>query len=239
MVSSHIDPSPLPTIGVLKLDTRFERFLGDIGNPASLPCPVLIEEVAGASAAKVTSLSDDSLLAPFIAAGRRLVDRGADAITTTCGFLVLYQRELAAALPVPVATSSLLQIPLAQALIRADRSVGVITFNAANLGAKHLAAAKAPPETPIAGLDPDSAMFKDILGSGPPTTTEERERTSLEAAMALKRQSPNLGAVVVECTNVAPYSVAIARRLGVPVYDTMTLVAWLARGVRPLAYRTG
>lgn len=109
MPSPETDPSPRPTIGVLKLETRFERFLGDIGNPHSLPYPVLIEEVAGASAEKVTSLDDDSLLAPFIAAGRRLVDRGADAITTTCGFLVLYQQELAVALSVPVATSSLLQ----------------------------------------------------------------------------------------------------------------------------------
>ncbi len=236
MPSPETDPSPRPTIGVLKLETRFERFLGDIGNPHSLPYPVLIEEVAGASAEKVTSLDDDSLLAPFIAAGRRLVDRGADAITTTCGFLVLYQQELAVALSVPVATSSLLQIPLAQAMLPKGRSVGVITFSAAGLGPKLLAAAGAPAGTPVAGLDPASAMVQDILGRGPPSLTEERERTSLVAAMDLKRRVPDLGAVVVECTNVAPYSAAIARRLGVPVYDTITLVEWLATAVSPHVY---
>ncbi len=197
---------------------------------------MLIETVAGASAEKVTSLDDDSLLAPFIAGGRRLVDRGADAITTTCGFLVLYQKELAAALSVPVGTSSLLQMPLARAMLPKGRSVGVITFSAAGLGPKLLAAAGAPADTPVAGLDPKSAMVQDILGRGPATATEDRERTSLAAANDLKRRAPNLGAVVVECTNVAPYSAAIARRLGVPVYDTITLVEWLATAVRPRIY---
>lgn len=226
----------LPTIGILKLETRFERFVGDIGNPASLPYPVLIETVEGATADKVTSLDDDSLVGPFIEAGRRLAARGADAVTTTCGFLVLYQRELAQALPVPVATSSLLQIPLAQALLPQGKTVGVITFNAAGLGPKLLAAAGAPPGTVIVGLDPESAMVKDILGKGPPTASTERERTSLAAAEALRRRAPDLGAVVVECTNVAPYSAAIAGLLSVPVYDTVTLTEWLATAVRPHVY---
>jgi hypothetical protein len=193
--------------------------------------------VTGATADKVTSLTDNSLLDPFIAAGQRLVAQGAAAITTTCGFLVLYQRELAAALPVPVATSSLLQIPMVQALLPKGKRVGVLTFNAAGLGPKLLAAAGAPADTIIAGLDPASAMVKDILGKGPPTTSAEREATSLAAAGELKRRAPQLGAVVVECTNVAPYSAAIASHLGVPVFDTVTLVEWLATAVRPHVYR--
>ena len=227
----------MPTIGVLKLETSFERFVGDIGNPASLPYPTLVETVKGATADKVTSLTDDSLLDPFIAAGKRLVDQGADAITTTCGFLVLYQRELAAALPVPVATSSLLQIPLAQALLPKDKRIGIITFNAAGLGPKLLAAAGAPADTVVAGLDPASPMVIDILGKGPPTTSAEREATSLAAAAELRSREPRLGAVVVECTNVAPYSAAIARHLSVPVFDTVTLVEWLATAARPHVYR--
>lgn len=237
MVSPEIEPDCLPTIGVLKLDTRFTRYPGDIGNPVSLPNPVLIETVEGATAAKVTALDDESLLEPFIAAGHRLAERGAEAITTTCGFLVLYQQALAAALPVPVATSSLLQVPMAHALLARGQSVGVITFSAKGLGPKLLTAAGAPSDTPVAGLDPQSAMVQDILGRGPATTSEERERTSLVAAMDLKRRAPNLGAVIVECTNVAPYSGAIARRLGVPVYDTITLVEWLATAIRPRVYR--
>lgn len=226
---------PLPVIGILKLETRFERFIGDIGNPDSLPYPTLIETVAGATADKVTSLKDDSLLDPFIAAGKRLVAKGANAITTTCGFLVLYQRELARHLPVPVATSSLLQIPIAQALLPAGKRVGVLTFDGANLGPRHLAAAGAPLDTAVVGLDRASAFRADILG-GPPVTSELRRADALCCAAELARQEPQLGAVVIECTNMAPYSAAIGAELGVPVFDTVTLVEWLATGVRPHVY---
>lgn len=226
----------MPTIGVLKLDTAFERFIGDIGNPRSLPYPTILETVAGATATRITSLTDDQMLGPFIEAGHRLIARGADAITTTCGFLALYQRELAASLPVPVATSSLLQVAFAEAVLPKGKRAGVLTFNASNLGPKHLAAAGAPADTPIVGLDQASPMFTDILGKGPPTSNAEREETSLAAARELQRCVPNLGAVVVECTNIAPYSAAISQALGVPVFDTITLVEWLATAVRPHVY---
>ncbi|MEZ5925210.1 MAG: aspartate/glutamate racemase family protein [Hyphomicrobiaceae bacterium] len=225
-----------PTIGVLKLDTRFERFIGDIGNPGSLTCPVLMETVSGATADMVTGLTDERLLQPFVDTGQRLIDRGAHAITTTCGFLVLYQRQLAAALSVPVATSSLLQIPLAQALLPPGKRVGVITFDATRLGPHMLRAANAPADTPVAGLAADSPTYQDIIGRGRPTTSEEREAASLAAADELRARVDELGAVVVECTNLAPYSTAIADRLGMPVYDTITLVEWLATAVRPHVY---
>ena len=51
-------------------------------------------------------------LAPFTQAGRALADDGCIAIATTCGFLARWQEALAAALPVPVLTSALLQVPL-------------------------------------------------------------------------------------------------------------------------------
>lgn len=95
-------------LGVLMLDTRFPRVVGDIGNPLTFDFPVLYRTLRGASPQRVVRERDPALLAPFIDAGRALVEQGATAITTSCGFLVLFQRELKAALPVPVWTSSLL-----------------------------------------------------------------------------------------------------------------------------------
>lgn len=224
-----------PVIGILKLETAFTRFIGDIGNPQSLPYPVIVETVEGATAAKVTSLKDDSLVEPFVAAGERAIAKGAEAISTTCGFLVLYQRELARRLPVPVATSSLLQIPQAEAMLPEGRKAGIITFDGDNLGPKHLAAAGARPGTVVVGIAKDSSFRRDILG-GAPATSEERKADALAAACELQRREPDLGAVVIECTNVAPYSADIRALLGVPVFDTVTLIEWLATGVSPHRY---
>src|SRR5947209_18038906 len=136
-------------LGVLMLDTRFRRFVGDIGNPESYRDPVLFEVVRGATVDKVVPAKAPPLIDDFVAAGERLVARGASAITTGCGFLVLNQAELAARLPVPVATSALLLIPSLMKLLPAGKRLGVLTFSAGDLtrGA-HFAAAGAPEDTP-------------------------------------------------------------------------------------------
>src|SRR5579864_8430647 len=93
-------------LGILMLEARFPRIPGDMGNAATWPFPVLYRVVKGASPQRVVRERAAGLLDAFIAAARELVALGADGITTNCGFLSLYQRELAAALAVPVATSS-------------------------------------------------------------------------------------------------------------------------------------
>mgnify|MGYP006888943683 CR=1 FL=1 len=104
---------PVGRLGILMLDTAFDRPLGDAGNPASWPFPVQIERVSGAFARSVVS-GEFTAVDEFIAAGKRLIDSGVSAIMTTCGFLVRYQRELAAALSVPVETSTLMHYPALQ-----------------------------------------------------------------------------------------------------------------------------
>ena len=108
-------------VGILMLETRFPRIPGDIGHAATWPFPVLYKVVRGATAGRVTTAraNDRStgLLDAFLAAGAELVQDGADGITTSCGCLSIYQRELAAHCRVPVAASALLQIPLVERLL--------------------------------------------------------------------------------------------------------------------------
>ncbi len=52
-------------------------------------------------------------------------------------------------------------------------------------------------------------------------------------ARDLLDQAPDLGAIVCECTNLAPYSAKIASTFGLPVFDVVTLVNWFHSGLRP------
>lgn len=215
---------PSPFIGILMLDTRFERFPGDIGHPETWSFPVRFRLVAGASAAEATGPDPTALLAPFIAAGRAMVAEGACAITTSCGFLAIHQQALAAALPVPVASSALLQAPMIAASLPPGKHLGILTFRAETLSAAHLAAAGCDPAVPVRGLRPGCAMQQDILG-GPPASFAQREADVLQAAEDLKAAMPDLGAILLECTNFPPHAPAIRKALGVPVFDIVTLVA--------------
>jgi hypothetical protein len=99
-------------VGILMLEARFPRIPGDVGNAATWPFPVLYKVVRGASPERVVRQRAEGLREGFVEAGRELVAEGADGIVTNCGFLSLFQDDLAAACGVPVATSALMQAPL-------------------------------------------------------------------------------------------------------------------------------
>ena len=222
-------------VGILMLKTNFPRPPGDIGNPATWPFPVLYEVVAPATVDRVVSANPpiELLVEPFAAAGARLVAAGAQAITTSCGFLALLQETLASRLPVPVMTSSLQQIPQVQAGLAADKRVGVISIHAGNLTARHLAAAGAPVDLPLVGTEGGRELTRVIMADLPELDLEAAERDVIEAGERLVAQAPEVGAVVLECTNMAPYARALAAHLGLPVYDIVSLVTWLQGSLAP------
>ena len=152
---------PAAPLGVLTLDTAFPRIPGDLGCPGTYAYPVLFETVAGATPESTVHHRDNRLLPAFVAAGRRLADRGAVGIVTTCGFLARWQKELAAELPVPVATSALLQVAWLERLLPAGRRVGIVTYSAADLPPDTLAAVGANPYSPVEGIDP-AELYEQI-----------------------------------------------------------------------------
>jgi Asp/Glu/hydantoin racemase len=229
------DGAPL---GILMLETRFERIPGDMGNALTWPFPVLYRVVHGASPQRVVMHAASGLLPPFVDAARDLVRMGAAAITTTCGFLSLFQRELAAAVQVPVATSALLQVAPVQATLAPGQRVGVITINAATLSAAHLLAAGAPADTPVAGVENGRELFRVLVGAEKdeldPTLAE---RDVLDAGRTLLARHADVGAIVLECTNMPPYAAALQADLGVPVYDIYSMLTWFHAGLRPRVFR--
>jgi len=229
------DPVSSPTksagapLGVLMLETRFPRVLGDIGNPASFDFPVRYAVVQGASPARVVRERAAGLLAPFIEAARGLVNQGCGAISTSCGFLALFQRELQEALPVPVAASSLLQVAPVQARLAPGQRVGIITVAAESLTADHLRGVGADPATPVAGVRRDGEFVRAIMGDLPEMDTDKLRVEVLEAGERLRQAHPEVAALVLECTNMPPYADALAQASGLPVYDILTLLRRLPR----------
>src|SRR5579862_4869052 len=150
-------------LGILMLEARFPRIPGDMGNGTTWPFPVLYRVVPGASPEKVVLQGARGLLPDFIAAAQDLVRLGAEAITTNCGFLSLFQQELAAAVAVPVATSALMQVPWVQATLPPGKRVGVVTISASTLTPAHLAAAGAALDTPVTGTENGREFFRVLI----------------------------------------------------------------------------
>ena len=224
-------------LGILMLDARFPRIPGDMGNAGTWPFPVLYRVVRGASPERVVLQGAAGLLPDFLAAASDLVADGAEAITTNCGFLSLFQQELAAHVRVPVATSALVQVPWVQATLPPGRRVGIVTVCAASLTQRHLEAAGVPAGTPIAGTEDGQEFFRVLIrGESEDMDIGLAEADVLAAGRALVADHPEVGAIVLECTNMPPYARAMQAALGLPVFDIYSLVTWLHAGLRPRAF---
>jgi hypothetical protein len=220
-------------IGILMLEARFPRIPGDMGNALSWPFPVHYRVVRGASPDRVVRHRAEGLLDTFIAAGRALVADGADGITTNCGFLSLFQGELSAALAVPVATSSLMQAALIQAMLPPGKRVGILTISGETMTAEHLASAGVPEGTPVMGTEGGAEFTRVILDDEPRLDIEAARCDLVEAARAFTAAHADLGAILLECTNMVPYAADVHAATGLPVHSIHNFICWFQASLSP------
>ncbi len=221
------------SLGILMLETQFPRIFGDMGNARTWPFPVHYRVVRGATPDRVVRRRGDGLLEAFIAAGRELVADGVDGITTNCGFLSLFQDDLADALDVPVATSSLMQAPMIEAMLPTHQRVGILTISAETLSRGHLEAIGVDPATPIVGTDGGREFSRVILNDEAELDVVLAMQDNVEAARALTDAHPDVGAILLECTNMVPYAAAVRKATGRPVFSIYSFLSWFQASLEP------
>ncbi|MFQ5931035.1 MAG: aspartate/glutamate racemase family protein [Nitrospiraceae bacterium] len=224
-------------IGIIMLDTRFPRVPGDIGNASTWPFPVRYRAVLQASPERVVRQKAEGLLESFLTAAHDLVKDGVRAVTTSCGFLSLYQQEIAAAVPVPVFTSSLMQVPLVARMLRPDQKVGVMTVDSRYLTESHLRAVGAESlPVVIVGLETEKELTRVLVDNELELDAQQAEMEMVHVARQLVSEHPEVGAIVLECTNMPPYARAVQQATGLPVFDIVTLTHWVYHAFVAPAY---
>ncbi len=221
------------SVGILMLDAQFPRIPGDMGNAQTWPFPVLYRIVRDASPDLVVRQGAAGMLGAFIDAAQELVKDGVDGITTNCGFLSLFQDELAEAVPVPVATSSMMQVDMVNRVLPAGKRAGILTISASTLTDQHLRKARVPAGTPIGTTEGGSEFTNAILGNALTLDVDKARADNVEAALALQAGNPDLGAIVLECTNMCPYAADIQKATGLPVFSIVTFINWFQAGLNP------
>ena len=226
-------------IGVLNLDVEPERILpqqekaGFLRNDETFNFPVKREIVRGATIERVVD-GDPELIPHFIDAARKLEEKGIEAIVGDCGFIATYQQDIANAIAASFISSSLLLVPLVHSMLSKNQRVGIITAESARLSERHFnAVGWSSDDVPIAvkGMDdyPSESWqpFSDYL---------KKEINAVKLAIDLIDENPDVGALVVECTVLQPYSRAIQRVTGLPVYYITTLVKMVQAAYDPPRY---
>ena len=166
----------------------------------------------------------------FIAVCKDLAEQGVKAITTSCGFTAYYQEGLAAAVPELVFTSALLQVPFVQTMVGLNRKVAVLTANKNHLREEHLQRAKITDRDHLVILSlHDQPEWGRIYTH--PNEEFDLEAVTDEVVGVVRKgleEHPDIGAVVLECTDLPPYSARIRDELDIPVFDINTMISYVA-----------
>ncbi len=235
-----VGASGVPQVGILGWEaghkdtlSQFEQIVGNVANPITFDFPLIYKRVKGACYRTVVVEPNTQVLEAMIRAAHELEQEGVRAIATSCGFNAIFQRELANAVCVPVFASSLIQVPLVHQMLREDRTVGIITADSGCLTEKHLEGAGIPQATPVAirGLEATQEFSKIRDDPDAVLDVSRFQEEVVGIAEALVREKPEVGAIVLDCTDLPPFAAAIRRATGLPVFDFVTLTNMIYESV--------
>lgn len=163
---------------------------------------------------------------------------GMRAITTSCGYLTTIRKPLIEAVGIPVLYSSLLQVPLVARMLPVGKKVGIPTLDSRRLSQEHLDAAGITDESLVfMGAEEVPAYYDNCAKNLEEFDPEEVERAVVDMVVDLYARKPEVGAIVCEGINFAPYAAAVQEATGVPWFDIVDLTKLVYSAVVKGRYR--
>ncbi|MCW8884466.1 MAG: aspartate/glutamate racemase family protein [Motiliproteus sp.] len=221
------------SMGVISLESYFPKPAGHIKNPGSFDFPIFYKTVQGATIDRLIHERDPELLKPFIEAAQELEREGVKAITGSCGFLALHQKALADAVNVPVFMSSLIQVPLVSRFLKSDQKVGVVVANDEALTEDHLIGVGIADEPIVVVGMQHQKQFAEVILRG---ETDDLDMDLFEEELGsvvqnMLNNNPDVGAIVLECTDLSHFAPKLQQRFNLPIFDLSSLTRMVAAAV--------
>jgi hypothetical protein len=225
-------------LGIMICDEAYPGFPGDVRNASAWPFPVQYEVVKGVDLQALVWAKDKTpCLEPIRQAALNLEKMGCRAIAAECGYYAWFQKEISEAVSVPCFLSSLLQVPMAQQVVGANKVVGVLVALKKQLQEKHLTSVGIVPGSDyvVEGAEDggccaefDHLWVKSLQTDPPGAFYEKTEKEFVKVAVDFYHANPKMGAMVLECTGMQPFARAIQREIDIPIFSWGTLLeyAW-------------
>lgn len=216
------------SIGIMVLDCHYPFVPGNVANATTFKFPVRYTLVEGVTGRRLLESPNQDMVEPFVAAAKRLEAEGVKAITGACGFIAYFQRHIAAAVEVPVFSSSLLQVNFAH-LMSGGKRVGIICADSACLKSEHLINSGVSADTPIAiaGMENCQPFIDGIRTRGGSLDHDALRLGTVEVAKKLLRDNSDIGSIVLECSDLPPYAHAVQSETCLPVFDFNTMINYV------------
>ncbi|WP_192179636.1 hypothetical protein [Mesorhizobium amorphae] len=226
-------------VGVMMLErgSNMPFLPGDTGNATTWSVPVRYKAVPGLTASRILGPDAGEMTSAVVQAATELVREGAQLITCGCGYSIRYQEAVRAAVDVPVFLSSLLLAPFLEMMLPPNKALGIIVADKAVLTQDMLEAAglraNIGRRVVIAGLEDTPVFARTFLRGGVDYLDVDAVETDVvNAAVALQKDRPDIGILLLECGDLPPYAAAVQQATGgIPVFDYTSMVEFFVRGL--------
>ncbi|MEK6246759.1 MAG: hypothetical protein N2C12_01185, partial [Planctomycetales bacterium] len=224
------------TIGLIQFQANLPMIPGNMGNATTFDFPMLYREMNAENVLDVMSTTPvQQFTDACVEAAQWLEMQGVRAIMGNCGFFGHYQIAVQERINTPFFSSSLMMLPMMVRSMPRNQKVGVLTANGPLL--------REGPAMENCGLSPEDkknrvvvegceddiefARAMAVQGAYNPVKFEQDVLTGIKR---LLKKDPDIGVILLECTELSPHAHAVQRLVNMPVWDYTSLTNWIYSG---------
>jgi len=218
-------------IGIVVIDIWYPLVPGNVANATTFNFPVMFKVLKGASVEKILC-GDPALLSPLIEGAKELIQQGARAIVGACGSFAYYQKAAASVLEVPTFLSVMLQVPLILQGLKPNQRLGIFSASASALTPRVFEQCNITDPSRLAITEahnlPEFQVLSSCMGR---LNSKKLEQQVVEHMQRFVRDNPDIGAILIQCSDLPPYAWAIQNAVKLPIFDMNSLINWVYHAV--------
>jgi Asp/Glu/hydantoin racemase len=225
------------TIGLVQMHVNLAMIPGNMSNATTFDFPILYRrmnanDVADVMAEEPTQNFTDAI----VEAAQWLELQGVRAIMGNCGFFGSYQNAMKARINVPFFSSSLIMLPMMLHSMPGNKKIGVITANGPNLIKTQavencgLSLDDKDKRIVIMGCEGGEEFSSAIMANTGVYNPVKVEQEIVAVAKQMLHENEDIGAILLECTELSPHAAAVQNAVRMPVWDYTTLTKWIHSG---------
>jgi len=226
------------SVGIVYIENvHYPMVPGNVVNAYTYDFPVRMKAVPNLTNDRLFN-ADPTIADDIIATAKHMVENeGVRAICSACGFFGNFHRKVAEAVDVPVALSSLVQLPWIKSIIKPNQKVGILTANASAMTPELFKNCCVEDYSNIVVKDMmNSENFAAVVDMRGHFDNGKARDEVVNAALELFEGDNDIGAILLECSDMPPYAAAIQEATQLPVFDFITLIRWLHNGTTQRPY---
>ncbi|MDO4481499.1 MAG: aspartate/glutamate racemase family protein [Bacillota bacterium] len=226
------------SVGVIYIEDVFYPMVpGNVVNAYTYDFPVRMRGVPNLDIDRLFR-RDPSIGDDIIKLGEYMIEKeGIRALCSACGFFGNFHAQVAAALDIPVALSSLVQINWIRSVIKPGQKIGILTADKSSFTPVLLENVGVTDSSDLIVKDlRHGEHFSAILEYRGEFDNSKVKEEVVSAALELLEEDADIGAILLECSDMPPYAYAVQHATQLPVWDFITLIKWLHNGTTQKPY---